>query len=443
MTRQIIGHRFLDLDKNNEIVLIEEKERDFSSWTFDDVKRFYQRTSFPFYQLLVHSDTKDNYYLDLHWLIERGLNGREDLHRVLNQYTETDFPAQRTFDVRGVYSVDMIQWGFHPKPVKLGVHESIPIPEEDKQDYLLTKKGIDYKHFCDTSLVSVNGFIHPLVYGQEGIYIHYGYKTSLKAKEININALCFEHLGKIRTVDISSENLIKPNEDTDQTRQFYLKFEEENFLNKQIALVLGGYLHFVRPSKKMVTKTAKNVLKVDGEVFRYRRRIKEICKFLDFDKRLGMTKYDDGRWNNREIESLETLKSLLDLPQTFLVVFETESPLIFKERLLHPANYPRRYFSQTRPEGLIRLGDGRYPACLIKDDKNGFVISTPLNLTYRSFDDESETDNEPYVVDYKRTTIPPVIQEAREMKVMAIRTVDSEARNYEGRIAREDEEQTA
>lgn len=440
MARQIIGHRFLDLNKQGEVILVEEKDRDFSSWTLEDVKGFYQKTSFPFYQLLIHSDSKNDYYLDYHWLQERGLTDKEDLHRVLNQYTETNFPSQRTVDVQEAYCVDMVQWGFKLTPVRIGVHESIPLPEEDKKDYLLTKAGIDYKHFCETSLVAINGFIHSVAYGQEGIYIPGGFGSALNAKDINVNALCFERLGKLRIVDIGVENLIEPVEHADHTRQFYLKFEEENFINKQIALVLGGYLHFVSPSHHVVTKTAKNVLRIDAEAFRYRRRIKEIVKAIDQERLLGMERYDDGRWSNKEIVSLDTLHSLLELPQTFLVVFETEGPLIFKERLLHPANYPKRYFSQERLKGLIRMGDGRYPAYMIKDDKNGFVISTPQNLTYRSFDDEAETDNEPYVVDYKRTTIPPVVQEAREVRIMTIRTTDSEKRNYEGRIAKGDEE---
>ena len=71
MARQIIGHRFLDLNKQGEVILVEEKDRDFSSWTLRDVKGFYQKTSFPFYQLLIHSDSKNDYYLDYHWLQER------------------------------------------------------------------------------------------------------------------------------------------------------------------------------------------------------------------------------------------------------------------------------------------------------------------------------------------------------------------------------------
>lgn len=435
MTRHIIGHRYLSLDSRNELTIVEEKNKDFSQWTLRDAKTLYNKTSFPFYQLIVQSDNDDSYYLDYSWIQARGLNDHQVLETVLNQFNKGDFPPQKSIGIGEAYSVDLIQYDFHPIPVKIGVHESIPLAEEDKRDYLLTKEGVDYKKLAETSLFAVGGFIHETAYGTEGIYIKEGYQTALTAKDINLNVLCFEKLGKIRTIGITRNNLIEPIENADHTKQFYLAFKGENFLNKQVALVLGGYLYFIRPHSGIVKKVSKDVLRIDGEVWRYRRRIKEIVKMLDPEHRLGMTKYLDGRWDNREIEKKETLLHLLDLSQTFLVVFETESPLIFEERLLHPANYPRRYFSQEKVSGLIRLGDGRYPAYLIKDDKNGFVISTPKNLTYRSFDDESETDNEPFVVDYKRTTIEPVVQEAREVKVKAIRTLSQELNNFEGKLA--------
>lgn len=435
MTRHIIGHRYLTLDSRNELVIIEEKNKDFSQWTLKDAKVLYKKTSFPFYQLIVHSDTKDDYYLDYSWIQARGLNDHQVLETVLNQFNETNFPAQKTVEVKEAYSVDLIQYDFHPLPVKIGVHESIPLAKEDKHDYLLTKEGVDYKHLAETSLFAVGGLIHETAYGTEGIYIKEGYQTALTLKDINLNVLCFEKLGKIRTIKITRDNLIEPIEQADHTKQFYLAFKNENFINKQVALVLGGYLYFIRPRSGIVSKVSKDVIRVDGEMLRYRRRIKEVVKTLDHEHRLGMTDYLDGRWDNREIERKETLLQLLDLSQTFLVVFETESPLIFEERLLHPANYPKRYFSQEKVNGLIRLGDGRYPAYLIKDDKNGFVISTPKNLTYRSFDDESETDNEPFVVDYKRTTIDPVVQEAREVKIKAVRTTSHELNNFEGKLA--------
>lgn len=447
MSRKIIGCRFLDKDNQTKKTFLNEVNAEWlgketaseevsqfdTGLTIGELKTKLNKGGFV--QYLIHTGTKPNYWLDSSWFLEQGFSDRTLLSRVINEFNETNFPPQKTVDVKQAYCVDAVQWDFHVKPVKLGVHESIPIPEEDKPDYLLRKQGIDYKHLAETSLFTVNGFVHDSAYDQDGIYVRGGYKTALNNGEINVGIICFEDISRLKTINISESNFIKPIEDLPHTKAFYLKFDEQDFTGKNLAIVIGGYLHFINGSK-VVRKVGTNTLRIDAQEFHYHRRIKEVVRKLDKDKRLGLTNYEDGRWNNREIEAEATLTALLNLPQTFLVEFSATTPFIFHRRLLHRANYPRRYFDTKRHYPLLRLSDGRYPAYLLKDDKNGFVIATIKNTKRHKFDDTARTWNEPYVTDYDRTTFPEEVLKGEFVSIQAVATVDERKNNYEGQIVR-------
>ena len=413
------------------------KENNFSELTVNDI-RVNLRNS-PLFQVMVHSGTKPNYWLDSSWFLERGYPEHYRLERILNDFDDTNFPPQKTVDIRKAYCVDAVQWDFKLKPIKIGVHETIPIPEEDKPDYLVRKSGIDYKHLCQTSLFTVNGFVHDSAYGEEGIYVRGGYQTSLNAKEINVGIICFEDISKLKIHAITENNLIYPVEDLSHLKAFYLKFDQQDFTNKNLALVLGGYLHFVTANSKVVKKVGQNTLRIDSQEFHYHRRVKEIVKSLDKKKRLGMTPYHDERWNNREIEDEKTLKAMLNLSQTFLVEFTTTSPFFIEKRQLHAANYPKRYFDNQRHYPLLRLADGRYPAYLLRDDKNGFVIATTKNTKCHKFDDTASTWKEPFVTDYDRTTFEEEVQKGYFVDISSVTVVDERKNNFEGQVVREEE----
>lgn len=445
MARKIIGCRFLDIDPVTKKSILVETNKEWigkievneevlqfdKGFTLAELKTLLRKRNFV--QYLIYTGTKPNYWLDSSWFLERGYTDKTLLSRIINDFDETNFPPQKTLEIRSAYCVDAIQWDFKLKPIKLGVHETIPIPEEDKPDYLLRKEGIDYRNLSETSLFSVNGFIHESAYDDEGIYIRGGYRTALTGKDINIGILCFEDISRLKIHQITDKNWIKPIDDLDHMKAFYLKFDKVDFTGKNLALVIGGYLYFLGESK-VATKISHNVVKVDSQEFHYYRRVKEIVRNLDSKQRLGMTKYEDGRWNNREIESEKTLRAILNLPQTFLVEFTTNTPLLFSKRSLHAANYPKRYFDNQRHYPLLRLADGRYPSYLLRDDKNGFVIATLKNVKNHKFDDTARTWNETFVTDYDRTTFEEEVQKAEFITVSAVATLDGRKNNFEGQI---------
>ena len=441
MARKIVGIRYISPNEQGKLEYKEDLDKEVyqtTDFTGEKIKRLLNK-GWTFYQFLIEKEDGRTYWLDHSWFLERGFNDNASFHAILNSFDEVSFPPQRTIDVRGAYCVDAIQWDFKLKPIKIGVHETIPIPEEDKPDYLLRKEGIDYKQLNETALFTVNGFVHNSAYDADGIYIRQGYKTALQAKDINIGIINFEDISRLKVHAITENHWIKPVEDLSHLKAFYLTFENQDFTNKNLALVLGGYLHFVTKESKVVKRVGHNTLRIDAQEFHYYRRVKEIVKHLDGKNRLGMTTYHDERWNNREIESEDTLKAILNLSQTFLVEFTTPNQFIITKRLLHSANYPRRYFDTKRHYPLLRLADGRYPAYALRDDKNGFVVATAMNVKNHKFDDTAKTWLEPFVTDYNRTTFWPEVQEGEFVSIQAVTIVDNRKNNYEGQLVREQE----
>lgn len=316
-------------------------------------------------------------------------------------------------DIGEVYAVDMIYWDFKPMPVKMDIHPTIPIPNEDKTDYLLQKEEVDYEHLAKTSLVTVNGFAHRLWYGDEGLYIQDAYQTAKRVQGLHISLMCFEEIGEVEYIDITKENLINPIEDLDWRKAFYLHFPNTDLSQDEIAISIAGHLHFIDGQDKVLRRVSENVLKIDMRYFNLYHRIWNI----DILMKNGLKEYEvteEGRpvIFTEPLKQKVFLEAILDMSQTFLVRLKTDYPIHYRRDTIGRLTWPKRYTFKNKQffHYPLRLGDGRFPACHFIDERIGYVVNTIDNTKKYLFDDLANREELPFLTYYERTTTDPEIQ---------------------------------
>lgn len=127
-------------------------------------------------------------------------------------------------------------------------------PEGTKVDLLLTRSDINYLDFANYCLVTVNGYIHRIEGSVDGVYIRDGYQTVKVSKSDNIGILSFKNLGNIEIIPITADMLYKP------TNQPYIEKAYidtgVDLTNHTVMIVIGGYLHILDDSYKVVSSTS-------------------------------------------------------------------------------------------------------------------------------------------------------------------------------------------
>lgn len=219
----------------------------------------------------------------------------------------------------------------------------------DTRDLLLTREGVDYNHFNKHMLVSVNGIIHPISTGPYGVYILNGATTWERMQCFDVGLLSFEHVSQLQRIPITSDMIYHPN----QSQCFYKEAlyiqSEHTFKNHTVALVIGGYLHFLDDT---YTLLSDHTLKIDM------RRIALINRCLMTAYATDM--YDpqtyhveaDTPWVSIDPEKLYTNDSITHLitsPWSFLVLFDTSGLWLSQKDL--PATHIYGHYQLNDPIG--------------------------------------------------------------------------------------------
>lgn len=418
-----------------------ELEKDGTSFN-ENITRFVEAYT-PFKKILFLKDLDDNYYqVDITKDMNDGLTQEPNYFKNKVESLSTKklpISSTKTYEVGEVYSVDSTYFDFIPTPVKIGSDPSLPFPLEDKHDYLLTKEGVDYLHLANTSLVTVNGLCHRL-YGENniGLFVQHGYRTTQRVNGIHINLMNFEDVGTVRTIDITDKNHVKIISDLKWTDGFYLHFPNENFSSSQfdnlgpskmLGISLGGFIHLDFPYNDddyrdpLIKRINHNTIKIDMRHFNLRNRIHQLGHL--FEKGLvGLDISEEDRpvIFKEPLESEETFKALLNLSQTFLFVIESETPIYMREETIGRLTWPKRYWTKRKfAHYPIRLGDGRYPAFNLIDERIGFTIHTIENLKPYYFDVLEKRDKLPFMTYYQRTTVRPEIQSAKYIRIYSLK----------------------
>jgi ribosomal protein S11 len=265
------------------------------------------------------------------------------------------------------------------------------VPDSDKDDILLTKKGVDYATFHKNCLVTVNGMVHRTDYDHNGIYVKDGGISFRKANENHIGILNFKEVGSLDFISITEDMLYNPHQNGEFKNAVYLKLPK-SIGNKIVMVVLGGYLHLIDSYYHCINEHA---IKLDFANLPLLPRFYESRKLIDLS---AMEKHHEKSSNNdthvvlSDLLKNESISAYLTLSQSFVVLVDCDNLYLEKHKLGY-SHLPGRYFSSQEPVWPARTELGRLPEYVAIPESSIWTIAVQDNFStrymYESFGYES------------------------------------------------------
>lgn len=285
------------------------------------------------------------------------------VHSEARSYVETHDVWRENWTVKGANVTDHI--------------DTIDDPTIDKKDLLLRKDGVVY---LDNShlLVSVNGLIHPVSIGSEGIYVLGGMRNFNAIKQTDITFIDFSKVGNVTYLPIDDTSILKGNlGESLYTDGVNIKLPPGQE-NKTLLVCIAGHLLLL---SDVVSYIDKDIIKVELNKLDLELKVLENYKALGLESLVDEIAIAIKPSNFRRDENI--LKVLNQL-NTFIVAIDT--PKLMKEvKCLASERLAGIYSTSKSIHGIVHYSDYRIADYLQEEQDGRFCIKVPLNDMERYF----------------------------------------------------------
>lgn len=230
--------------------------------------------------------------------------------------------------------------------IKLG---NIPPSDKDNNPDLKISRpnySTDITDIFNYCLVSVNGYFHNQDSDSQYAYIVDGGVTGRHTNDNHVGILSFLNVGKLNRIKLKEEN-INPINPGDRLKDKLYFHVEEDLSNKQVLLVLGGYL--ILPQDDVFYRTGMNTFALNLTGLNILEKVMESSFYLDLSS-LGLSKRVDtpDLFSAEEFLTDEIIKKYLTLSQSFLVSIDTDN-LIFNKYKIETTHGPGKFLTGYNP----------------------------------------------------------------------------------------------
>jgi hypothetical protein len=201
------------------------------------------------------------------------------------------------------------------------------LPDGDKTCAYLTKKGLDFRTFGKYALVTINDFLHRVVFDQNGAWVIDAAKSLMKSGYNQVGILNFQKVSALTTVPVTADMIYKSN-DTELYRNYMRVDLGQDISNKSVMLSLGGYLHVL--DEKTFYRINDTSVVIDFNNLPLLERYHESLPYLDYSS----LPFDRSTSNDSQVPidsffSDANLLAYMQLSQTFFII--GDNPEIYKD----------------------------------------------------------------------------------------------------------------
>lgn len=273
---------------------------------------------------------------------------------------------------------DVWEAGYSVKPFDRTRHPDLDLPAGEANDLLLSKPGVDFLTHWSSCMVTVNGLYHRVAGSPYGLMVVDGGRTGRISNHHQLGMLSFREVGALDYIPISPEMLYKSHE-SQQFRQFVNIKVPKNLTGKTVMLVIGGYLHVLDNTYKVV---GDNTVRVFFKNMALPERYYDTWQHLNMAPLdLDQIEGDERRVAVDELYSDQAIRGYLTLPQSFLVLIDTEQ-LYIQKHLAENTGIPGRYIiNQAAYKQLPLVGAyGRVYEYVAKNEYGRTMMCTQPNV---------------------------------------------------------------
>ncbi len=274
------------------------------------------------------------------------------------------------------------QAGYKFEITKMGQYEYDPLAyfyKENFPDVKITRPNstTDLSLLHSKALLTVNGYVHNTVYGDNTLYIPNASSSLLKHKQNNIGILSFNQLSqplkKIKLIDsmLTGETSVPLFEKT------VITFDREV---GSVFLVIAGYLIFEQPEFFYRVSGSSFVLRLDR--LNYVEKLYELNTHRNIFDEVGVdvSPTDPSLVDGTQLRSDAVIRKFLTLDNSFLVEVPCEA-IEAKPIYLEHSTVPGSFRTEVEPVYPIITGRGKI-AEYFKQKKNDTKYTVYINDAY-------------------------------------------------------------
>lgn len=255
---------------------------------------------------------------------------------------------------------DAFKAGYTVEPIAPGLSLDTPIANAAKTDLYLKNPNIAMSKFYQSCMVTVNGFYHYVNSDGNAAYVRDGDKSRQKSQYAQCGILCFNDLGSIEYLDLTSNMVF--NQEDNLGNPIPLKYR--TYLNigvdigdKIPILVIQGYMHILDPVT--FSRVGATTFMIDMENYPLLNRYYESVPYLDYSGlNLPSTRMNAAQVGVADIYSDTAIKALIDMSQTFLVLLDAND-LFVDRQWIRTTPFPGKYLAYQQPIWPLVTGYGR------------------------------------------------------------------------------------
>lgn len=249
-----------------------------------------------------------------------------------------------------VHYGDAWRAGYTIEPVDYTRHINAEIPHGDKNDLIVVKPGVDFMTHWRHCMVTVNGLFHRPFGSPQGLYVIDGGRSGRIANNNHVGILSFKSVAPLTYIPIDTRMVYKASEKQKLRNTVHIKLPM-NVENKTVMLVLGGYLHVLDGSYKIV---GERTIAVDVNNLLLPERLYQSGQAMDLSPlRLMHGPGNEKQYLVEDMYSDRALLAYFTLPQSFVVVADMPD-LFVRKHLVEKTGLPGRFYANS-PEPRLPL----------------------------------------------------------------------------------------
>lgn len=268
-----------------------------------------------------------------------------------------------------------VQAGYLLDQAVAGMNYDANYPLLSKTDIRMRRPqyGTQMKLLETHCLVTVNGFIHDTVATDTEAFVLGGATTGRMGNDNHVGIYSFVDIGKLTKVKLNPLKIVPMENGT--TLMEKIRFSvDEDLTGKSFFLVLGGYL--VMPKANVFFQTAAKSFSLNLNMLPYIERLLESYTLLNLTS-MGMIppNHAPGGFDLSQMRSDEKIRKYMTLPQSFLVIVDTEQ-LHSEQRVIQRAAFPGQFICREDPVYPVIGGHGKFFEFWKQEEQGKWVVNT-------------------------------------------------------------------
>lgn len=298
------------------------------------------------YVTLTHTSLPGQMYLDLNAVretipIDTGFRTISNWLATLGNATLPTQPLPPVTTAKVALYNDVHHAGYRVRTVAAGRHPDSQINPGDKHDLMISGRNLDFRQWWRYCLVTVNGMYHRVGASSEGLYVIDGARSGRIANDNQLGLHNFREVGALQIIPITPDMIYKNHPDQKYRNYAYVKLPQPS-LNKTVMLVLGGYLHVLDGVYRQIGEQA---VQIDFNNYKLPERILESIDRINLAPlRLDPSVVNDRMFTIEDLYDDATLLAYMTLPQSFIVLVDTNSLFVRRHPVEH-SGLPGRYIA--------------------------------------------------------------------------------------------------